>query len=452
MTALTGIAAILSLLAILMGGVKLLQQRCGLMPETTRKLVHCLMGLSTLSFPWLFDWQIWPVVGLAVLSIAMLTAIQNLPPLQTRLSSVLNAVERDSWGIMLFPVGVVLVYALAERQLLWYVIPVLLLTLADAVAALVGVRYGTWHYDTSDGRKSWEGSSAFLLTAFLSVHIPVLLFSPVDRAESLLMAGVVALLVMWIEGIAWCGLDNLLIPLGALFFLKRYWLMPAAALWPRLVGLASILPLFFLFRRTTTLKDSALIAALLMSFGAWALGGLTWALPPLLLLSTHLVLTARERRRGRTLARQHGLRTVLTTGLAGVVWLAAHQVFPNPTAYLLCFSLGFACHGGLLCWFVLRHRVKGPMTRALVSTLLGGGLVWLPSLVLATLWPAPQPAMAGAALPVLAGAGLLVVMGCQGGYLVLARGVPKGWDDRWHWLVRGAWVGVCSATAWARGV
>jgi NAD(P)-dependent dehydrogenase (short-subunit alcohol dehydrogenase family) len=37
----------------------------------------------------------------------------------------------------------------------------LLLALADAAAALVGSRYGSWHYTTSDGKKSTEGSFAF---------------------------------------------------------------------------------------------------------------------------------------------------------------------------------------------------------------------------------------------------------------------------------------------------
>ena len=53
--------------------------------------------------------------------------------------------------------------------------------LADAVAALIGIRYGTLQYQTTEGTKSVEGSVAFFFVAFLSVLVPLLVFTEVDR-------------------------------------------------------------------------------------------------------------------------------------------------------------------------------------------------------------------------------------------------------------------------------
>ena len=106
----------------------------------------------------------------------------------------------------------------------------LTLALADAGAALIGKRYGTLHYVTGDGEKTVEGSAAFLIVALLSTQVPLLLFTGTGRAESLVIALTLALLVMLLEAIAWRGLDNLFIPLGAFFLLKSFLRMDLTAL------------------------------------------------------------------------------------------------------------------------------------------------------------------------------------------------------------------------------
>ena len=57
----TGIAVMLLALALLLGAVRIYQRRFSPEPEIPRKIMHLLMGLLTLSFPWLFS-QRWPVV------------------------------------------------------------------------------------------------------------------------------------------------------------------------------------------------------------------------------------------------------------------------------------------------------------------------------------------------------------------------------------------------------
>src|SRR6266545_7901367 len=196
-----GILLVLSVLAGTMAFLRLVNARCNLHPETSRKAVHIVMGLVTLSFPWLFR-SAWPVLLLALLAAGGLAGMRHIAPLRERFGGVLDRVERNSLGDLYFPLAVAALYLLAAGNRLLYVIPLLTLTLADAVAALVGVRYGQHRFCTSEGTKSAEGSLAFFMAAFLSAHVPLLLLADTGRAESLLIAVVLGILVMLFEAIS----------------------------------------------------------------------------------------------------------------------------------------------------------------------------------------------------------------------------------------------------------
>src|SRR5262249_54713981 len=142
-----GIVLVLAALGLLMTALKLYQSCCRPHPEWVRKLLHMGMGLVTLSFPWLFD-ESWPVWVLLVLAIAALLAVRLVKRLRSSLGSVIGGVQRTSWGEIYFPIGVALVFELSRRatdvspvqQILLYCVPILCLTLADALAALIGLR------------------------------------------------------------------------------------------------------------------------------------------------------------------------------------------------------------------------------------------------------------------------------------------------------------------------
>ena len=154
-----------------------------------------------------------------------------------------------------------------------------MLTFADATCALVGTRYGMTRY--LGASKSLEGSVAFVVVAFFCVHVPLLLWSDVGRAESLLIAATLALLVMLLEGSAWRGLDNLFIPIGGYFLLRAYLSLDAAALLPRLLVTVALVILIVLVRRRTTLEDDSLVAGAFLCYVAWAVMGWRWLSAPL---------------------------------------------------------------------------------------------------------------------------------------------------------------------------
>ena len=142
-----GMLAVLAALAFAFGIVRLLEVRVSPHPEILRKLMHVFMGLVTASFPWLFD-AAWPVLVLAVGSIVVLLVVRSGAALTQSVRGVLHGVERTSWGELLFPLSVALVFVLADGDPLLYSVPILILALADAVAALIGIRYGQIRFST----------------------------------------------------------------------------------------------------------------------------------------------------------------------------------------------------------------------------------------------------------------------------------------------------------------
>jgi len=117
-----------------------------------------------------------------------------------------------------------------------YVICVLVLTTADALAALVGSRWGRLRYEVDHNSKSVEGSAVFLVATFLAVLIPLLLWpTPIDPLKQstplvtcLLTALLIAVPTTGLEAISQHGRDNLWVPLGALLILNNTLHLPVA--------------------------------------------------------------------------------------------------------------------------------------------------------------------------------------------------------------------------------
>jgi phytol kinase len=224
-------AAAMAAFLLLFVTLQLCAQNISARPEITRKLLHAGSGLLTLPFPFLFR-EAWPVLALTGASALVIAASRFVPAVRTRFGGVASRVDRATFGELYFPLAVAILFSLTlgEDRLL-FVIPVLVLTLADAAAALVGARYGLTRY--SGGRKSVEGSTAFAIVAFFCVHVP-LAWSTVGRTECLLVAATVGLLLMLLEGSAGRGLDNLVIPLGGYCLLRGFLALDTAALLARL--------------------------------------------------------------------------------------------------------------------------------------------------------------------------------------------------------------------------
>lgn len=381
-----GMAIVLAALGALFGVLGWYQRRFSPAPELPRKFMHIGMGVVTLSFPWLFE-SAWPVITLALLAVAALLGVRLLPTLRNGVGDVLHAVERESLGEVYFPLSVAIVFWLAKGEAILFTVPILILTFADALAALIGVRYGQWLYTTAEGYKSAEGSLAFFIVAFLSAFIPLVGFSDVGSVEAALIAVVLGLLVMILEAIAWRGLDNLFIPLGGFVFLKVYAEMSVADLLPRLLVLLALIGFVIYWRRRTTLNDSAALAAALAGYVFWALGGWQWLVAPLLLLIAYPALSPRN---DVNRERIHDTRSVISVVSGGLVWVFLAKSLDRPEWLYLATAV-FASHLAVVALARLLHQYPDwPHFAVLLTCIINAWMVIFGSWLLLDVFGTPN--------------------------------------------------------------
>lgn len=338
-----GVAIVLGLLGAAFAVLWALQARRGLSPEAARKGVHVAMGGVTLLFPWMFS-EAGPILLLCALSVALMVALRRVRVLREGVGGVIHNVERASYGEICFPLAVCVLYLLAADTPVLYAIPLLLLGLADPAAALIGLRHGLVPYRTVDGLKSREGSVAFFAVAFLCVHVPLLLFTDVGRLESLLVAAIVGALAMMLEAISWRGLDNLFVPLGSYVLLVRLLSFDAVLLAGHAVVVAAVCAGAAVWRRETTLRGSAVVAAALVGYLTWALGGTVWLIAPAVVFFTYSRLWPGLR---DPEGQGHTAHHVFSVASVGVGWVLAAQAFGRP-GLLFPYTLAYAGYLGLL--------------------------------------------------------------------------------------------------------
>lgn len=412
-----------------------LYARGGAAPETTRKLLHTGSGLLTLSFPFLFT-EVWPVLLLTGATALLVGAVKFTPPLRRILGRAVSGVDRTTLGEIYFPVAVALLFwlSLGEDPLL-FVVPVLVLTLADATCAVIGLRYGMTRY--SGASKSFEGSVAFAVVAFLCVHVPLLIWSEVGREESLLIAVTLALLVMLLEGSAWRGLDNLFIPIGGYFLLRAYLPMSVADLAARLAVATALVAFIVLNRRRTTLEDDSLVAGAFLCYVAWALMGWPWLVAPIVVFVGYAWLSPGTADNSR---RMHDVVVVLAVWGPALAWLSLARLAHAPEM-LLPYTTVFAAHLAMFGVSRLAHQFPAvPLPTLFWRAVLASWVIVLVPYMAAA--GAHRAAMAGAAA-----AGLAIAVGAA--LFVRLTDIRNAPQTPLRWFVQAGAAGVASAAVWS---
>ncbi|MGA7950691.1 MAG: hypothetical protein WCA45_11120 [Thiobacillaceae bacterium] len=368
-------------------------------PELVRKLFHLGGGLLALPLPWLFSNPA-PVLVLVASSIALFTLLRTVPILRAGPGQVLAAVQRNTAGEYGFALSVLLLFTWAHDNPLLYGVPLLILAIADAFAALVGKAYGKVFYTVSGGGKTVEGSVTFFLAAFFCVHVPVLLFTDTPRPESLLIGINIGLMAMMAEAAAWWGMDNLIIPLFSYVLLRTFLHLDAAELLQHLGFLVALSLFIRYWRRHTTLADDGLFGVALWGYVAWAIAGWHWVVPPLILL---IVYTSVTRRTPTDHLRMFNFPVALANLFGAIVWLLLFWRYQDPRIY----AAYAAVYGADLSIIALvRHRRAQPGTslrNSIAMSSAKGILLLIPSILLFQgLRVAAMLSFGGAALAVVA--------------------------------------------------
>ncbi len=277
--ALGSVATLLGLMAI----VRQISHIWQIRAEVQRKLVHVGTGLYALSLPWLFPDR-WPVYVLVVLTLIVMMVLR-LP--NSKLGKTLHGVERQSHGDLLLAVSVGVCLFLSEDELYLYVLPIAVLALADAAAALAGSTYGTRFFQVENGEKSIEGSTVFFVVTLLISTFCLMLMTSFAPLNIIVLSLMVAGFGTLVEAASWRGYDNLFLPMGLLIFLSVHATSPLQDL----AALAAVFALSILAFKTISpkigLTNHAARVYVTAVFLLLAVTAVQNALVPTLVLAAH---------------------------------------------------------------------------------------------------------------------------------------------------------------------
>lgn len=345
-----GAAAIIGAGALLTLALAELVRRLGGSAELSRKTAHVGSGLLATSFPYVFE-SAWLVTAIAASFVVIVVVTRRTG----RLKGV-HGVDRESLGAYAFPVVIALLFWLTPGRPELYVIPLLVLAVSDAAAALVGKTYGTVHYKALGERRSLEGSSAFFVVTFVVVHVPLLLYDITGRLDSVLIALSVAILVTAFEAISVRGLDNLFVPIGTWYALHNYLLDPAAENWERLGFFVVFGVVSEVLRLTRFLTRTGAVGFFLCAYAAWSLGGWAWLVPLVASYGFVLAMSGVLRRR-RPETPPMGLSRLFQVAITAVVVLFAYDQTQDGSLYVP--YLAAVCGGAALVALTLARALGG---------------------------------------------------------------------------------------------
>lgn len=171
-------------------------------PEYTRKFVHISVGTFVAFWPFFLE-----PLQIAILSLAFVAVVGASYFLN--IFKAIHSVQRPTWGEVFFALAVGTVAYIAHNP--WvYLVALLHMSLADGLAAIIGLRFGrSTRYKVFGHDKSVVGTLTFMaistaiFVGFFAVsgHPFTPLFVPVTLAAAVL------------ENAGIQGLDNLLVPL-----------------------------------------------------------------------------------------------------------------------------------------------------------------------------------------------------------------------------------------------
>lgn len=193
-------------------------------PELSRKFVHVMVGILVSMAPF-FLTSTTPVIALG-----LLFTVVNYFALKKDTFKGMHTTERVSFGTVYFPIAfTILVIMFWERNIVIFVVAMLVLAFSDTAATIVGEKWGaTKKYVLWHDKKSWAGSLTFFLVTVLVVFSAFPIYGrlaghfqlPLQHLIS--MSIFVAAVSTVAEGVSKRGSDNLTLTIAAALGMDLY--------------------------------------------------------------------------------------------------------------------------------------------------------------------------------------------------------------------------------------
>ena len=192
--------------------------------EWARKLSHVGGGLVCALFPFTIQ-SPWVVLGLTLSYVLILSLGKGLTLFRSTF-----CVRQKSFGPELFSLSIFLSFYLTQDRAWLYLSAILVLTIADALAALVGAGLGKIEYITWGERRTLEGSLSFAFAAYPCLLLPIGIFGAASWTIAAMASIVLCILCTTVEATSPRGTDNVSVPLTICVLLPTVIGLPPKAL------------------------------------------------------------------------------------------------------------------------------------------------------------------------------------------------------------------------------
>lgn len=171
--------------------------------ELSRKFIHIVVGSLAAFWPFYMSWG--EIVFLSAAFVVVVVVSKYFG-----VFTAIHAVQRPTWGEICFALAVGTLAAVTQEPWI-YAAALLHMSLADGLAAVIGVTYGrATQYKILGHVKSVVGTLTFLITSVLI--LAAYAWQGPGDPSFLLLAGL-ALTATALENLAVKGLDNIAVPL-----------------------------------------------------------------------------------------------------------------------------------------------------------------------------------------------------------------------------------------------
>lgn len=171
--------------------------------ELTRKLVHVAVGSFVAFWPFFLSWRSIQMLSVAFFVVVALSVKFNV-------FRSIHAVKRNMTGELLFAI-VIGMLALISTEKWVFTAAMLHLSIADGLAAVIGVGWGDNNsYKVFGKTKSIAGSAAFLISSYAILILYMIMSDSATSVATVLWLPFVATAT---ENLAVQGTDNIVMPM-----------------------------------------------------------------------------------------------------------------------------------------------------------------------------------------------------------------------------------------------
>lgn len=196
----------------LFGVGEVLNEKLKIESEYTRKFIHLMTGLIVLLFPYYYES---PISVLLLCSSFLL--LLGLSKKYKKLNSI-NGIKRNSFGSEYYPISVFICFLVYyyQHNIIYYNLPILILAIADPLAAIVGKKTNFIKYKVGEEYKTVGGSMAFMSATFV---ITFLTFHFLHVNINVWSVILISMTTTVVEAFSKKGSDNLWIPISSILLI-----------------------------------------------------------------------------------------------------------------------------------------------------------------------------------------------------------------------------------------